>query len=106
MRFQFRDFVLDTQRQELRRDDERIELERRVFAFLSLLLERRGEAVAKNEILDALWPKTATTEGSLTRAVRAVRRALRERADEAGTIRTVRGRGYAIGREVERVEEE
>ena len=26
MRFQFRDFVLDTQRQELRRGDERIEL--------------------------------------------------------------------------------
>jgi tetratricopeptide (TPR) repeat protein len=42
------------------------------------------------------------TEASLTRAVRAVRRALGESAERDGVIRTVRGRGYGIGIDVER----
>lgn len=103
MRFRFGDHEVDAGRFLLTRGGEPVTIEPRPLQLLIHLLERHPEAVPKDALLDALWPDTAVTEGSLTRAVREVRRALRERADESGTIRTLRGRGYAIGCEVERV---
>lgn len=98
------DYEVDPSRFTLRRGGKPVSIEPRPLQLLIHLLERAPEAVSKDALLDALWPETAVTEGSLTRAVREVRRALRERADESGTIRTVRGHGYAIERAVERVE--
>jgi DNA-binding winged helix-turn-helix (wHTH) protein/tetratricopeptide (TPR) repeat protein len=101
MRYRFRGFVLDTARSELTRGGERVEAERRVYALLSLLLERRGEAVGKDEIFDRLWPDTATSDSSLTRLVSLTRAALGDRDRRQPIIRTLYGRGYQIAVPVE-----
>ncbi len=104
MKYRFGDFEVDPARFVLTRRGQRVKIEPRPLQLLIHLLERAPDAVSKDELLDALWPEVAVTEASLTRAVGEVRRALRERAGEAGTIRTVRGRGYAISREIRRVD--
>lgn len=96
MRFRFRDCVVDVALFELRRGGQRVELEPKVLRLLLFLLENRERAVAKDEILDAVWPGTAVGEGSLTRAVSLARAALGE-PPGGEIIRTVRGRGYRIG---------
>jgi predicted ATPase len=93
--------VVDTDTFELRRSGEAVEVQPRVLSLLIFLLENRDRAVTKEEILDAVWPDTATSEGSLTRAVSFARAALGEGQSDAEIIRTVRGRGYSIGVPVE-----
>lgn len=104
MRLHFADFVLDTGRDELRRGEERIELEPRALRLLALLLERKGDVVGKDEILDSLWPGVAVAEGSITRLVHLVRAALGDRDREHPIIRTIYGRGYQIAVPVETAE--
>ena len=106
MRFQFRDIVVDTDNFSLTRADDRVEVQPKVLSLLIFLLENRERTVTKDEILDAVWPDTATSEGSLTRAVSFARAALGEGQTDAEIIRTVRGRGYTIGVPVNAVEAE
>ncbi len=101
MRFEFLNFVLDSVRGELLHGEEPVDLEPKVMAFLALLLERRGELVTKQELLDALWPGTAVTEGSLTRVVSLARAALGARGAGSEIIRTRHRRGYQIAVPVE-----
>jgi class 3 adenylate cyclase/tetratricopeptide (TPR) repeat protein len=104
VRYRFGEFELDAGRFVLLRRGQPVRIEPKPLELLALLLERHPDTVSKDDLLDALWPDTAVTEGSLTRAVGEVRRALRERAESSGVIRTVRGRGYGIGVDVERLE--
>jgi class 3 adenylate cyclase len=100
VRYLFGDYEVDSGRFLLLRGGRPVPVEPKPLELLIRLLERHPDAVRKDELLDALWPGTTVTEGSLTRAVGEVRRALRERAGAPGAIRTVRGRGYAIGLDV------
>jgi len=101
MRFEFLDFSLDCDRGELCYGGHPVDLEPKVMALLTLLLERRGELVTKQELLDALWPGTAVTEGSLTRVVSLARAALGGRGAGPEIIRTHPRRGYQIAVPVE-----
>jgi DNA-binding winged helix-turn-helix (wHTH) protein/tetratricopeptide (TPR) repeat protein len=101
MRYRFRDFELDEDRFELRRAEQQLELQPKALKLLVYLLQQRERAPTRAELLDALWPGVTVGEASLSRAVRAVRRALGESAEEGGIIQTVRGRGYRIAVPVE-----
>jgi predicted ATPase/class 3 adenylate cyclase len=105
MRFWFAGFELDEARFELSRGGARIPIQPKPLQLLLELLRRQPAVVTKDELLDGLWPDEAVTEFSLTRAVRAARRALGEGGGDEGVIRTVRGRGYGIGVAVEAVED-
>jgi DNA-binding response OmpR family regulator len=59
---------------------------------LYLLLQRHGEVVFKNEIVDAVWPHMAVEENNLTVQISALRRALDEGRNRESCIQTVRGR--------------
>jgi predicted ATPase len=97
MRFRFADCILDADRFELQRGGETVPVQPKVLRLLLFLLENRARTVTKDEILAALWPDVATTEGSLTRAVSFARAALGESERDGKVIKTVRGRGYGIG---------
>jgi predicted ATPase len=101
MRFRFRDCIVDSDRFALTRAGEPVQLQPKVLDLLIFLLENRDRTVTKDELLDAVWPDAVTSEGSLTRAVSVARAALGEGKTSAEIIRTVRGRGYAIGVPVE-----
>jgi adenylate cyclase len=65
----------------------------RTAEILYLLLQRHGEIVSKNEIVDAVWPHLAIEESNLTVQISALRRAI-DRRNGGSCIQTVRGRGY------------
>ena len=54
----FEDFELDRSTYELRRGGSIIHLERIPFDLLNLLVERHGQMVARQEILEQIWGKT------------------------------------------------
>jgi hypothetical protein len=60
---------------------------------LGLLVERQGQLVLKDAIMQAVWPGTVV-EGNLTVQISALRRILDENRKEGSCIQTVPGRGY------------
>jgi adenylate cyclase len=71
-----------------------IPLGSRAAEILHLLLQRHGELVSKNEIVDAVWPCMAIQENNLTAQISALRRALDDGRNGGSCIQTIPGRGY------------
>jgi TolB-like protein/Tfp pilus assembly protein PilF len=69
-------------------------LGRRAVALFRLLLERAGEPVPREALIEAAWPGLAVEEGNLSVQIAALRRVLGEEADGAGWIETLPRRGY------------
>jgi len=92
--YRFDAFVLSPRRRALMRAGRIVPLIPRYLDLLLLLVERRGEAVHRNAILDAVWSDVVVSEGALTQAVRSIRRALRDDPREPRFIRTVSRHGY------------
>jgi DNA-binding winged helix-turn-helix (wHTH) protein/tetratricopeptide (TPR) repeat protein len=84
----------------LYRGDQLIALERRAVQVLRYLAEHNERVVTKDELLEAVWPDTFTTDGVLKRAVSQARRALGDVADQARFIATYHGQGYRFIAEV------
>jgi DNA-binding winged helix-turn-helix (wHTH) protein len=98
MIYRFGEFELDEARFELRRAGVQIPLERRVFDLLALLVRNSGRVVTKTEIFEAVWSGRIVSDGSLTVAISAARKALGDNATRQESIRTSPGRGYELTR--------
>jgi DNA-binding winged helix-turn-helix (wHTH) protein len=96
MRLSFGECVLDLDRRELLKAGRSAHLTTRAFDLLVLLARARPRALAKDEIVAALWPDTFVSEGSLAVLVAEVRRALGDDARAPRYLRTVHGYGYAF----------
>ena len=92
--FRFEGFCLGPYGDLRRENGATVQLGSRALAVLRVLVEREGQLVPKQAIMDAVWPGLAVEEGNLTVQVSALRKALD--ADHAGPscIHTVPGRGY------------
>lgn len=88
------DYLLDDERTELYRDGARVELQRLPLELLRYLIKHRDRTVERSELLCALWPDTHVSDGALSSAVYALRRALQDHDREQAWLRTVRGRGF------------
>jgi TolB-like protein/DNA-binding winged helix-turn-helix (wHTH) protein/lipoprotein NlpI len=94
--YEFDEFRLTPDRYELTRAGRPIRLEKIPFDLLVLLVERRPELVSRDAITAALWGNAGLQDldQSLNTAIRKVRLALRDSADEPRFVQTVVGRGY------------
>jgi DNA-binding winged helix-turn-helix (wHTH) protein/tetratricopeptide (TPR) repeat protein len=90
----------------LYRGDQLIALERRAVQVLRYLAEHSERVVTKDELLEAVWPDTFTTDGVLKRAISQARRALGDVADQARFIQTYHGQGYRFIAEVRQAAKE
>ena len=93
-RYRFGDFTLSPTRRVLLRSGREVALIPRYFDLLALLLQRRGEAVHRQQILEAVWSDVVVSDGALSQAVRTIRRALDDNVREPVFIRTVSRHGY------------
>jgi len=95
-RLKFGVFELDAAAYELRRAGRRVKLERLPMELLLLLVDRRGQVVTRDEILDRLWGKEVflDVDNSINTAVSKVRLALRDDPDHPAFVRTIPGKGY------------
>jgi TolB-like protein/Flp pilus assembly protein TadD len=101
--FQFGGFALDVRAYELSRRGRRIRIEPRPLELLMLLVDRRGELVTRDDIVERLWDRDVfiNVDTSVNTMVRKVRRALRDSANRPRFIETVPGKGYRFIADVE-----
>jgi len=92
----FDEFVLDTPRHQLRRGDQPVHLTPKAYELLAILVERRPEAVAKDDLERRIWGSTHVAETSLAGLVAELRSALGDSRREPRFLRTVHGFGYAF----------
>jgi DNA-binding winged helix-turn-helix (wHTH) protein len=92
----FRDLSFDPAGRRVTRHDEEIRLTRKAFDLLAMLVERRPDAVSKEDIHARLWPDTFVAEITLHSLVSEIRRAIGDEAGHPQFIRTVHGFGYAF----------
>jgi serine/threonine-protein kinase len=98
----FGPFELDFRSGELRKGGTKIRLQDQPFQILLMLLERPGDLVAREEIRSKLWPGNTVVEfdQSINAAVRRLRNALSDSAEEPRYVETLARRGYRFIGEV------
>ena len=99
----FGPFELDLRRGELRKEGRRIRLQEQPFQILRMLLESPGAVISREEIRKRLWPDETVVEfdHSINAAVRRLRDALRDSADNPRYVKTLARQGYRFIGEVE-----
>ena len=92
LRFGGRELLLDTRT--LLVHGEHRPLRRKVFDLILLLIRHRPAAMARDDILDSVWPRGSGSSAALARTVLEARRALGDKPDDPALIVTVHGIGY------------
>ena len=101
----FQAFEADLETGELRCAGVRVKLPEQSFQILAMLLERPGKLITREEIQHLLWPNDTIVEfeNSINAAVRRLRMALHDSAEEPRFVETLARRGYRFMAPVERV---
>jgi DNA-binding winged helix-turn-helix (wHTH) protein/tetratricopeptide (TPR) repeat protein len=100
--YEFGGFVLDPERRLLARTgSEPVAISGKAFDALVHLVQHAGQVVTRNELAEALWPRTVVEDNNLSQTISQVRKALGD-TEEAGSrfIATVPRRGYQFVAEV------
>ncbi len=82
-------------------DGQPVSIMPKALATLLVLLERPGEIVAKEELLQRLWPGTVVTEASLSQSVFWLRKSLAAHAGTRRLVVTVPGQGFTLAADVQ-----
>jgi Tol biopolymer transport system component/DNA-binding winged helix-turn-helix (wHTH) protein len=100
----FGDFELDLRTAELRRNGDKFLLQGQQYQVLTILLERPGELVTRDELKKKLWPSDTFVDfdHSLNKAVNRLRETLADSAERPRFIETLPRRGYRFIGTVER----
>ena len=90
------DLELDPQAYELRRSGRPLKLERIPMELLFLLVERKGQLVTREEIIEKLWGKDVflDTDNSINAAIRKIRQVLKDDPEKPLFVQTITGKGY------------
>src|SRR5262249_44708197 len=89
-------FELDLRAYELRRGGRPLKLERIPMELLLLLVQRHGELVSREQIVEKVWGKDVflDTDNSINAAIRKIRQVLKDDPEAPRFVQTVTGRGY------------
>src|SRR5262249_4144448 len=102
--WQFKSFGLDPVNACRWWDAEAVVLTPKTFDVLYYLVRHADRLVTKDELLDAVWPETAVSDGVVRMAISALRKALDDTAQTPRFIATVPRRGYRFVAAVTRTE--
>lgn len=89
-------FELNLRAYELRRAEQTLRLEPTPFEILVLLVEKRGDLVTRQQIVERVWGKGVflDTDNSINGAIRKIRQVLDDDPENPRFIQTITGRGY------------
>jgi DNA-binding winged helix-turn-helix (wHTH) protein len=96
MRLTFGEVTIDCERRQLTRRGEEMHLSGKAFALLELLLERRPNAVKREEIFDRVWPDTFVAQSNVATLAQEIRDALGDDARRPRFLKTIFAYGYAF----------
>jgi predicted ATPase/serine/threonine protein kinase len=90
------DFELDLHTYELRRAGRALKLERIPMELLLLLMEKKGQLVTRDQIIERIWGKDVflDTDNSINAAIRKIRQVLKDDPERPRFVQTITGRGY------------
>ena len=96
-------FEAHLEARELRKQGRRVRLQDQPFAMLTMLLERAGNVVTREELRERLWPADTFVDfdHSLNTAVNKIREVLGDSASSPRYVETVARRGYRFLGEVQ-----
>ncbi|HEX6124278.1 MAG TPA: tetratricopeptide repeat protein [Pyrinomonadaceae bacterium] len=92
--YEFGDFRLDAGHLMLYRKDEELALAPKAVETLLALVERRGQIVSKDELLEAVWPDAIVEESNLFLYLSVLRKTLGTQTNGKPWVETLRRRGY------------
>jgi len=104
--FEFDPFTLNPLKRIVLHGNEPVPMTPKCFDILLALVERNGEVLVKEELMERVWPDTAVEEGNLNRHISTLRKVLGESPNDHRYIVTVPGRGYRFVADVREVLEE
>ena len=87
-------FRFDRPNSRLEGPDGAIPLNPKAFDVLGVLVERAGQLVSKDQLLDAVWKDAHVSDGVLKVSIAELRKALGDSATAPRIIETVHRRGY------------
>ena len=103
MLYLFEDFVLDTDKRELRRGADVVCVAPQVFDVLDYLIRNRERVVGKDDLVTAIWEGRIISDAALTTRLKAVRSAIGDSGEGQRLIKTLPRKGFRF---VGRVREE
>jgi TolB-like protein/DNA-binding winged helix-turn-helix (wHTH) protein len=93
VQFVFGDYVLDSERRELRRSSEQIALEPQVFDVLLYLVQNRDRVVTKDDLIASVWDGRIVSDSTLTSRINAARKAVGDSGERQTVIKTYARKG-------------
>ena len=97
---EFGDCLLDLHRRELRRADEVVPLEPRIFDLLAFMAGSPHKALSKDELQAQIWPGLVVSDAVFSQAIMKARRAVGDSGQQQSVIATIHGYGYRFVAEV------
>jgi TolB-like protein len=91
--YAFENYVLDTERRELRRGADAIPLQPQVFDLLAYLIRNRERVVSKDDLIAGIWGGRIVSESALTTRINAARAAIGDSGAEQRSIKTLPRKG-------------
>jgi TolB-like protein len=89
----FEDFVLDSDRRELRRGGSLIPVEPQVFDLLEYLIRNRERVVSKDDLVASVWHGRIVSESAVSTRINALRAAIGDSGDEQRLVKTFPRKG-------------
>src|SRR5262245_37965319 len=100
MIYLFGDCALDTDRRELRRRSDLVEIEPQVFDLLEFLIRTRDRVTTRDDLLQAVWQGRIVSESTLSSRINAARNAIGDDGTAQRLIRTLPRKGVRFVGEV------
>lgn len=93
MRYTFEDYVLDSERRELRHGSALVPLAPQVFDLLEYLIRNRERVVSKDDLFASIWDGRIVSDSALSTRINAARTAINDTGEEQRLIRTLNRKG-------------
>lgn len=94
MIYQFNNFEVDLNLFEIRKDENSIAVEPKVFNLIVYLIEHRLRLVTRDELFSQVWQGREVSDTSLSNHIKSARKVLGDNGESQQVIKTVRSRGY------------
>jgi DNA-binding winged helix-turn-helix (wHTH) protein len=98
--YQFRGFVLDPERRELRSGAKVCVVEPQVFDLLEFLIRNRDRVVSRDDLLAGVWGGRIVSDSAIAARINAARRAIGDDGRQQRFIRTIARKGFRFVGEV------
>lgn len=98
--YEFHGFRLEEAQLRLLYDNQAVPLKPKILDLLLFLIKKRGQLIAKDELMKEVWPDTIVEENNITVSMSILRKTLNEVRNDCQFIETVPRRGYRFVAEV------